>query len=73
MGTGELALVKWVQESWPQGFEHRTAGPTLCLGSLVELALVHRPSRAGVLTNSATTQAEIQGFKLAHSKIYPHL
>jgi hypothetical protein len=32
-----------------------------------ELALVHSPSTAGVLTNSATNQAQIQAFELAHS------
>jgi hypothetical protein len=31
----------------------------------------HRYRRAGRLINSATTQAKIQGFKLAHPNIYP--
>ena len=59
----------------------RNVGPAPCLGSTVELALVTRAQksqphrcetgRAVRLTNSVTTQAQIQDFELAHPNIYP--
>jgi hypothetical protein len=47
------------------------AGPTPHLGSAGELTLVCRHMRVGVLTNSASIQAQIQGSKVAHASIYP--
>ena len=46
------------------------------LGELARAVLESWPwwcgcRRAGRLTNSATTQAQIQGFELAHPNIYP--
>jgi hypothetical protein len=41
------------------------------VGNVIELALVARLHRTtGGLTNSATTQGQIQGFGLAHTNIY---
>ena len=50
--------------------------PAAALGELARAVLESSPwwcgcRRAGRLTNSATTQAQIQGFELAHPNIYP--
>jgi hypothetical protein len=64
---------------WPG--QNGKVGPTPLLGSVVELALVlwllerwprrHDLGRARGLTISATTQAKVWGFELAHPNFYP--
>ena len=59
----------------------RRVGPAPCLGHRVQLALVWgllvsqpeecESGRTGQLTSSDTSQAQIQGFELAHPNIYP--
>lgn len=50
----------------------RRAVLTPHLDNVVELTLVARsPRTVGGLTNSATTEDQIQGFELAHPNIYP--
>ena len=57
----------------------RVGDPAYSLPAVGELASTVRESsswlcgfwRAGRVTNSAPTQARIQGFELAHLKIYP--
>lgn len=51
------------------GTQESTPSPEPHLGSIVELACGHR--RAGRLSYSATTQAQIQGFELICPNIYP--
>ncbi|KAL6031296.1 hypothetical protein STEG23_033891 [Scotinomys teguina] len=54
-----------------QKHQSRRTGHNFCLGSAGELALVVQMQGACGLTNSATTQVQIQGYESTHPNIHP--
>lgn len=74
--SGELALLllAWVWKIklylWPGQCRFRKAGPGVVCMESWSCPFPGHCSRAGRLTNSATTETQILGFELAHLNVY---